>query len=212
MAFRLAADGSATVEATYLQAGSRAAVLRRAFQSEAERRPLLERSLGQLYPGLRVEQVAFDDLDRLEEPVRQRYTAAIPRFARTEGGALTFSPFGEPRSMSNGWATLSVRRHPLQLEEPSTSRATYRVALPPGAEAIELPPPAATDGPHLAWSLRWRDEAGVVITELTVTWKSAAVPAEHYPGFREQLIALDRAVAQRVAVRLPAGGPAGRAR
>ncbi len=205
MAFQLAPDGSATVEATYLQAGSRAAALRRAFQSEADRKPSLERSLGQLYPGLRVDQVAFEDLARLEEPVRQRYAASIPRFARLEGDALSFSPFGEPRSMSNGWATLSVRRHPLQLEEPSTSRAAYRVTLPPRAEALELPPPAASDGPHLAWSLRHRAEAGAVISELDVTWKSATVPTEDYPVFRDQLIALDRAVARRVTVRLPPG-------
>ena len=59
VAFRLAADGSATLEGSYLQAGARAPALRRAFQSEADRKPSLERSLGQLYPGLRVEQVSL---------------------------------------------------------------------------------------------------------------------------------------------------------
>jgi cellulose synthase operon protein C len=208
MTFQLAADGSATVEGTYQQAGARAPALRRAYQSEAERKPSLERSLGQIYPGLRVEQVAFEDLTRLEEPVRQRYTASVPRLARLEGSALTFTPFGEPPSMSNGWASLSSRRHPLQLEDPATSRATYRVALAPGAVAA-LPSPASSDGPHLAWALRYRAEAGLVTAEFTMTWKSARVPAADYPAFRDQLIALDRAVARRVTVRLAPGVAAG---
>ena len=209
MTFQLAADGSATVEATYQQAGARAPALRRAYQSEADRRPSLERSLGQIYPGLRVDQVTFEDLTRLEEPVRQRYTASVPRLARRDGGALTFTPFGEPPSMSNGWASLSARRHPLQLEDPTTSRASYRVALPPGAVAEELPAPASSDGPYLAWALSYRAEAGLVTAEFTMTWKSARVPAADYPAFRDQLIALDRAAARRVTVRLAPGGAAG---
>jgi hypothetical protein len=42
-----------------------------------------------------------------------------------------------------------------------------------------------------------------------MTWKSARVPAADYPAFRDQLIALDRAVARRVTVRLAPGVAAG---
>jgi hypothetical protein len=208
MVFQLAADGSATLDAAFLQAGARAPALRRAYQSEADRKPSLERSLGRIYPGLRVDQVTFAELTRIEEPVRQRYTATIPRFGRVEDGSLSFNPFGEPPSMSNGWASLSGRRHPLQLEDPATSHAAYRVALPPGASAVELPGPARSDGPHLAWALSYRAEAGAVLAEFTMTWKSASVPPADYPAFRDQLVALDRAVAQRVVVRLAPGGVA----
>jgi tetratricopeptide (TPR) repeat protein/transglutaminase-like putative cysteine protease len=200
--FRLQADGAATVEARFTQAGAGAAALRRAFQSEADRAPSLERSLGQLYPGLRVEQVTFSDLSRLEEPVREAYTARLPRFARAEAGTLAFTPFGQPASMTNGWAQLSTRRLPLQLDEPATSRATYQVELPPGAAEIELPAPASSSGPHLDWSLEYRAEPGRVVAEFSMAWKSDRVPPADYPAFREQLVALDRAVARTVVVRL----------
>jgi hypothetical protein len=108
--------------------------------------------------------------------------------------------------MSNGWATLSARRHPLQLEDPATSQGRYRVVLPSGAVVAELPAPARSDGPHLAWSLAWEAEAGQVVARFTMTWKSVRVPPGDYPAFRDQLVALDRAVAQRVKVRLAAGG------
>jgi len=209
MRFRLAADGSATVEATYLQAGARAPALRRAYQPEADRKSSLERSLGRLYPGLRVEEVGFDDLTRLEEPVRQRYRASLPRFARAEQGALTFNPFGDPPSMTDAWAPLSLRRAPLRLEDPAASRATYRVALPPGSAVAELPAPAGSDGPHLAWALAWRAEPGLLIAEFTITWKDASVPAADYPAFRDQLIALDRAVARRLVLRPAPRGAGG---
>ena len=209
MAFQLSADGSARLEATYLQAGSRAPALRRAYQSEADRKSTLERSLGKLYPGLRIEEVTFSDLTRLEEPVRQRYTASLPRLARLDPGGLTFNPFGEPASMTDGWAPLSARRQPLRLEEPSSSRASYRVSLPPGAVAEALPAPASSDGPHLAWSLAYRGEPGALLAEFAITWKSAEVPVSDYQPFRDQLIALDRAVARRVTVRLAPAGAAG---
>ncbi len=212
MTFTLAADGSARVEASYLQAGARAPALRRAYQAEADRRTTLERSLGRLYPGLQVEQVSFAELGRLEDPVRQRYTATVPRLARVEGGTLSLNPFGESPSMTDGWAPASSRRLPLALEEPSASRASYRVLLPPGASPGPLPPPAGSDGPHLAWSLGWSVEPGALEVELSLTWKSATIPAADYAAFRAQLIALDRAVGRRVTVRLaPAGGPAGAA-
>jgi hypothetical protein len=155
--------------------------------------------------------------------VRQRYTATVPRLARVEGGGLSLNPFGEPPSMTDGWAPLSSRRQPLALEEPSASRASYRVLLPLGASAGPLPPPAGSEGPHLAWALTWRPQPGALEVELAITWKSATIPAADYAAFRDQLIALDRAVGRRVAVRLapvgpssapanaPAGAPAGAA-
>jgi tetratricopeptide (TPR) repeat protein len=206
---RLEPGGAATLEASGAQSGSRAPALRRAYQSEEERRTALERSLGKLYPGLRIDTAGTSDLSRLEEPVRQRYTGAIPRFARVEGGTLSFNPFGEPGSMSNAWAPLSARRSPLQLEEPAVSRASYRVILPPGAAVHELPAPAASDGPGLAWSLGYRAEAGQVLADFSMTWKSDRVPPADYPAFRQQLIALDRAVARRVVVQLAPAGAAG---
>ncbi len=209
MAFSLAADGSAALEASYLQVGARAPALRRAYRAEVDRTSSLERSLGRLYPGLRVEQVSFSDLTQLEEPVRQRYTASLPRFARAEPGALTFNPFGEPPSMTDAWAPFSSRRQPLRLEEPSTSRASYRVTLPAGSTLGELPAPAGSDGPHLAWALVYRVEAGQLTAEFTLTWKSITIPAEDYPVFRAQLIALDRAVTRRLTARLAPPGAAG---
>jgi hypothetical protein len=111
--------------------------------------------------------------------------------------------------MTDSWAPLSSRRQPLALEEPSSSRASYRVLLPPGATAPALPPPTGSDGPHLAWALSWRGQPGALEVELSLTWKSATIPAADYPAFRDQLIALDRAVGRRVAVRLLAAGAAG---
>jgi hypothetical protein len=209
MAFTLAADGSAALEASYLQVGARAPALRRAYGAEVDRKSSLERSLGRLYPGLRVDQVSFSDLSLLEEPVRQRYAASLPRFARAGPGALTFNPFGEPPSMTDAWAPFSSRRRPLRLEEPSTSRASYRVTLPPGFTLGDLPAPAGSDGPHLAWALDYRVEAGQLTAEFTLTWKSVTIPAEDYPAFRDQLIALDRAVTRRLTARLAPVGAAG---
>jgi hypothetical protein len=73
----------------------------------------------------------------------------------------------------------------------------------------ELPEPAGSDGPHLAWALRYRSEPGQVIAEFTMAWKSDRVPPADYPAFREQLVALDRAVARRVTVRLAPVGAGG---
>ncbi|HET8732852.1 MAG TPA: DUF3857 domain-containing protein, partial [Anaeromyxobacteraceae bacterium] len=123
----LAPDGSARVEGRSRLSGAAAPPYRRAYQSEQERRPTLEKAFARTFPGLQVERAGFSDLSRLEEDVRLEVTLAVPRWAQRDGAGLQFTPFGGGAGYTETWASLASRRHPLVLGEPTTTRFRYRV-------------------------------------------------------------------------------------
>jgi len=196
----LAVDGSARVEGRSRMAGAGAPAYRRAYQVEQERRSTLEQAMARSYPGLRVERVAFSDLTRLEEDVRLDFTLQLTRWAEPDGAGLRFTPFGAGSGYAETWASLATRRLPLVLGEPSTNRFSYRITPPPGFAADALPEPAAGQGPHAAFEVRWRRDGEALVAEGFVTFKSGEVPPADYAAFRELMTRIDRAFGRRVTV------------
>ena len=194
----LGADGAARVDGQSRITGTQAGSYRRSYQAENDRRATLEQAFNRVFPGLSVEQVSFGDLGRLEEDVTMRFRLRAPRYAEAGGGQLRFTPFGAGSTYTETWASLSSRKHDLVIGEPATSRYRYRVALPPGWSVRELPEPAAGDGPHAAFEVRYRQEPGAVVVEGFVTLKSPLVPPADYPAFRDTMLRIDAAFSRRV--------------
>ncbi len=205
-AVTLAADGSAAIEGRSRIAGVQAAHYRRAYEAASSRRGLLEQAFGRTWPAVRVESVETSRLARLEEPVELRYRLLAPGFAQPDGDALRFTPFGAQRSYSERWAGLATRRQDLIVGDPDETRFSYRIALPRGWAVTELPEPAAVDGPHAAFELRYRSEPGAIVVEGRLTMKDRRIPVADYAGFRAFTAAADAAFDRTVRIDRAARG------
>jgi len=202
--FTLSADGSASARGRWRASGVEAPAFRSSYGVEDGRRALLEKSMGQLFPGVRAEWVETSDLSRLEEDVELRFALALPRCAQPDGRGLRFPPFGATTGYVEAYAPLSVRRYDLDLGGPRETHFRDRYELPSGWRVRELPAPVELEGPLGAFALRYREEGGAVVAEGRVLFPVRRISAEAYPAFRALMIEVDRAFGRRVRVE-PAG-------
>jgi cellulose synthase operon protein C len=202
----LAPGGAASVKGAWRIAGGDAPGYRRAYLVDGERRSQLEQAMNRAFPGGRVESVDVSDLTHIEEDVAMRFALEVPRYAQPDGKGLRFTPFGAARGYTDAWASLSARRHDLDLGSPASNRFTYRYTLPPGWRVVEVPEPARAENAFAAFEVRYREEAGMLLAEGHVTLKAARVPASEYATLRELAAAIDRAFARKV--RIAPGGTA----
>jgi transglutaminase-like putative cysteine protease len=196
----LAADGAAAVNGAWHAAGMEAPEFRRAYGVEDGRRALLEQSLGRLFPGAHVEAVTVSDLGRIEDDVDIRFAGSIPRAAQPDGAGLRFTPFGTTTGYAEAYASLSSRKHDLELGGPRDARFRYRYALPAGWRVLELPEPVQVSSPLGSFEVRYRQEADAVVAEGRVVIAAQRVNVKDYPAFRDLMIQIDRAFARRVRV------------
>jgi tetratricopeptide (TPR) repeat protein/transglutaminase-like putative cysteine protease len=203
---RLAIDGSAALDGHWRVVGTDAPGYRRSYGVEDGRRALLEQTMGQLFPGSRVESVTVSDLSRIEDDVDVRFAVSVPRCAQRDGEGLRFTPFGDSIGYVQAYASLSSRKLDLDLGGPRSIRFRYRYALPAGWRVRELPEPARAEGRLGRFSVRYREENGAVLAEGEVLLPGGRVSPGEYPAFRELMVQVDRAFARRIRV---APAPAG---
>jgi hypothetical protein len=196
----LSRDGSAAVRGAWTVCGTDAPAFRRSYGVEDGRKALLEQSLSRLFPGSRVESVKTSDLTRIEEDVGIGFELSVPRCAQADGDGLRFQPFGATPGYVETYAALSTRRLDLDVGSPRDTRFRYRYTLPPGWHAIDLPEPAAAEGPMGSFAVRYREEAGTLVAEGHVRLAHGLVAAGDYPAFRELLGEVDRAFARRIRI------------
>jgi hypothetical protein len=196
----LAPEGGAAVRGGWRIAGADAPAFRRTYLAENERQAQLEQSLNRAFPGVKVESLAISDLARIEEDVSMRFELSVPRYAQPDAGGLRFTPFGAARGYADSYASLSARKHDLDLGGPRETAFTYSHTLPAGWRVVELPEPAAAEGPLGGFAVRYREEGGALVAEGHVRIAAGRVAASDYPAFRELMTSVDRALARRVRI------------
>ena len=172
----LALDGSAALRGGWRVGGVEAPSYRRAYGVEDQRRAQLEQLFNRAFPQVRIASATISDLSRLEDDVTLEYALEVPRYAQPDGRGLRFSPFEGARSYTDAWASLSARRHDLEVGSPGETVSRYRGALPPGWKVVELPEAAAGSGPHASFDVRYRVEGGAVVAEARVRLEHGRVP------------------------------------
>jgi hypothetical protein len=196
----LAADGSAQVEADESVSGAEAAGYRDYYQAPGTRAERFERTLGGLYPGLKLEDQRFAPLSDLEEPVRYSYRIQVPQLARWDGDELRLEP-SVLQDLVQDMARLPKRRHTLDLHGTRTYIEERSVRLPPGMLASDLPAGGEASSPFGRLKLDFTQSAGTVTarTELALT-RDRVAPME-YPAFRRWVEAADQLLKQRIGIR-----------
>jgi transglutaminase-like putative cysteine protease len=196
----LAADGSAKVEADEVVAGAEAAGYRDYYQAPGTRAERFERTLGGLYPGLKLEEQRFAPLSDLEEPVRYSYRIQVPQLARWDGDELRLEP-SVLHDLVQDMARLPKRRHTLDLHGTRTYIEERSVRLPPGMLASDVPAGGEASSAFGRLKLDFKHDGGTVTarTEFAVT-RDRVAPSE-YPAFRRWVEAADQLLKQRIGIR-----------
>ncbi len=196
----LAADGSAALVGEATVSGLGAPAYRRSFQQEDGRKESYEQGWARAFPGIKVRELTLSDLGALEQDVTLRFSMDAPSWAQREGAGLAFTPFGQGASYVESYAPLSARAFDLVLGFPWTNRFEYRVTLPEGQQATDLPKAVdvqtAFGGVKLAYSVEGR----VLTARGEIHLDVPRVKAAEYPAFRSFLGQLDQALGRRVRV------------
>jgi len=198
---RLAPDGSAVLRGSSRVHGAATPGYRRSYQAENDRKAVLEQAFGRTFPGVRMVSLATSDLSRLEEDVVLTFEMAQPRFAERREDDLVFSPFGAAAGYAGTYASLSARSQDLVLGDPYLNHFTYRIQLPEGMAAAELPAPVAAETPFGAFQVETRSEGGALVAEGRIAFRTSRVRVADYPAFRDFVSRLDRALAGKVVLR-----------
>lgn len=199
---RLAADGSARVDAREVVRGSGAPRLRSTYQAEGTRRERYERELRTLFPGLRLDAVRFEGLDRLGESVEARWQAEVPQLAARDGEGLRVegSVLGElTRAMARG----TQRRLPLELGVTSSYVEERVLHLPAGATVRTLPDGGEAESEFGRVRMTVEREARRVRLRTELVLARDRIAPDEYAAFRRWLERADQILRQRLIVEAP---------
>ena len=197
---QLNADGAAEVRGDETVTGADAASYRDYYQAPGTRAERFERSLGSLYPGLKLEDQRFDGLDKLQQPVKYSYRIKVPQLAHWNGDELLLPP-SVLKDLVQDMARLQQRRHTLDLAGNRVYVEDRAVKVPDGMRATDLP--AGGEATSAFGRLKLDvSQGGATITahtELRID-KDRIAPNE-YPAFRAWVEAADQLLKQRIGLR-----------
>lgn len=199
LSVQLEADGSAKVDGSEEVSGSEAAGYRDYYQAEGTRAERFERNLGGLYPGVQLLEQKFEQLHRLEEPVRYKYRIKVPRFGMWDGRELRFSP-SALSDLVRSMARAPKRVQPLDLTSSSAYVEEREVTLPRGMRPTAMPEGGEVTSAWGKLSLRYAAERDTIKVRTEFWLTRARVAPSEYPDFRRWVEAADQLLRQRVGV------------
>ena len=194
---RLAADGSATIEGREVITGAQAPGYRSTYQAEGTRSDRFERSLRNLFPGLRLEEVGFEGLDTLEGDVSVRYEAEVPQLAQRDGQRLRADPstMGE---LTRAFARTPTREYPMDLGGTSSYVEERTVRLPRGAQAAQVPEGGTAESPFGKLAMTVERSAGQVQMRTEFELRRDRLRPGEYAAFRRWVEEVDQILRQRL--------------
>jgi tetratricopeptide (TPR) repeat protein/transglutaminase-like putative cysteine protease len=190
----------AQIRATATVSGLAAPDYRRSFQQADGRKERYEQGWARAFPGIKVRELKVSDLDAIEKDVELSFEMDAPAYARREGEAMTFTPFGQGASYVESFAPLSTRKFDLVLSYPWVNRFHYRIVLPAGLSAADVPKDVDAHGPFGAVKLAYRLDGKALVAEGELQLGVSRVKASDYPAFRAFLGQIDQALGRRIRV------------
>ncbi|MBK36188.1 MAG: hypothetical protein CME26_11760, partial [Gemmatimonadetes bacterium] len=193
---KLADNGSAEITIGLKAKGDFAVFLRRNFELEAQRKTLLEKTLGRKFAGAQVVSQEFSNLSNLDENVTMEIRFTAPSFANSSAAEITFSLvddfFGSVGNLGVLGA-LEKRENDVVLGNPRRSRlkATYR--LPAGIELKSTPENRDIDTRFGRFRLSTDSSSpGAIVFERLFEMKKNRVPLSQYQEFRKLAASVDQ--------------------
>lgn len=128
--------------------GDRAAAQRwrlRTVTNDVDRIKPIENVLASSLPGFRITKATVINLKESDRPFGFNYAFQSENYARAAGNLLLVRPRVLGSKSSGILETKDPRKFPLEFAGPSRDTDSFDIALPPGYEVDELPPPMNVD-------------------------------------------------------------------
>jgi hypothetical protein len=118
--------------------------LRSVTKTEDRIKPI-ENLLGGSLPSFQIEHASVVNVDQTDQPFGFNYTFQSDHYAKTAGDLLLVRPRVLGSKSSGILETKEPRKFPVEFTGPSRDTDSFEIALPPGYEVDELPPPMDVD-------------------------------------------------------------------
>ncbi len=194
----LAADGSAHLSATETLRGSEATSARGRYDSPETRATRLGQALGSMFPGFEIGTESFQALEDREQPVRYTWTGHVAAMGERDGSSLRIAP-ATVGGLTQAWAPLAARRHPLVLG-PGFHHRERRVIAAGVLSVDDVPAGGTAESPFGRVTLRFTQSGHTVTAETELLLLEGRVSQSDYPAFRAWCQAADALLRSRIVI------------
>jgi hypothetical protein len=166
--------------------------LRTVTKNEDRIKPIENLLAGSL-SSFQIVRASLINLDRTDQPFGFNYSFESDNYAKSAGNLLLV----RPRVLgSKSWGVLETkeaRRFPIEFEGPSRDTDSFDIALPPGYEVDELPPPTDADFSFGSYHSKTEASGNVLHYTRAVEIKELSVPVSKMDELKKfyRMIAAD---------------------
>jgi hypothetical protein len=175
----LDSNGTLSGEVKEVRLGDRASAERwrlRAVTKDADRIKPIEDLLAGSLSSFHLTRASVTNLQHTDQPFGFDYTFESNGYAKNAGGLLLVRPRVIGRKSSAVLETKEPRQFPVEFEGPSLDTDSFDIALPPGYEVDELPPPVTEDHSFASYHSKTEASGGVLHYTRTLEIKELSVP------------------------------------
>ncbi len=169
---------------------------RRRFDSKDKRQERLQTAIARVFPGAKLIEQDFVEVEDLEKPVLIKFVFTGGGFVRRSGDTRLLFAAGRQFRLLDSYAPRATRDQDLALGVPATYTNKVSYLLPDDRKVARWPEPITRKGPFGSYTVGCEERAGRVECEVSYAIAVERVKEEDYAAFRAWLTELDQAVNQ----------------
>jgi hypothetical protein len=165
----------------------------RAVTNDADKIKPIERMLAASLSTFRITKASMTNLDRTDQPFSFNYSFDADNYAKNAGDLLLVRLRAIGIKSSALLETSDPRLFPVEFESPSRDTDTFEIALPPGYEVDDLPPPVDVNYSFAAYHAKSEMNGNVMRYTRTFEVKELSVPLSQMDELKKmyRIIATD---------------------
>jgi hypothetical protein len=137
-------------------------------------------------------EASVGNLHALDRPLQWRYKIAVTAYAKLAGDLLLVRPRLIGSDTNTLLETKTPRRLPIEFDAPRHDSDDFEIALPPGFEIDELPPPVHLATPFASYDSETKLVGRALHYSRSLSMETVSLPADQAPAMREFFRAIER--------------------
>lgn len=185
---------------TVIAHGQNAAYYRQSLEDSQRRDEIFEKQLADLYPGAKLRQTTYSDLENLEQPVEISFEFTGGELLRETSARKFIFAYGAPKDLLSAYAGQATRHQDLNIRLPFINRTTMRYKLGP-EQRFEAPPKDTVIKNQFGLvSVKYQREGNTLTVDIQYGISVQRVSREDYPKFRNFMAQMTATLNETVAL------------